>query len=120
MLTICCNFRLKQPKNNWSLTAGRAVGIDSLAPGRFCQTLKNKGCSFPWFGKNAARRSQALGNATAPMQPHADMTAAARTNVRWLICTLLFFATTMMYVDRAVLGFLKKMLDTDLHWSQVD
>jgi hypothetical protein len=27
-----------------------------------------------------------------------------RTNVRWIICTLLFFATTINYVDRAVIG----------------
>ena len=45
---------------------------------------------------------------------------AARTNIRWVICTLLFFATTVNYVDRAVLGILKKTLDESLHWTQVD
>ena len=45
---------------------------------------------------------------------------AARSNVRWAICTLLFFATTVNYVDRAVLGILKKTLDADLGWTQVD
>ena len=26
------------------------------------------------------------------------------TNYRWIICALLFFATTVNYIDRAVLG----------------
>lgn len=45
---------------------------------------------------------------------------AARTNIRWVICALLFFATTVNYVDRAVLGILKTTLDTELGWSEVD
>ena len=43
-----------------------------------------------------------------------------RTRVRWMICALLFFATTINYIDRAVLGILKPLLDAELHWSQVD
>jgi ACS family hexuronate transporter-like MFS transporter len=39
---------------------------------------------------------------------------------RWTICSLLFFATTVNYVDRAVLGVLKPLLDRELGWSQVD
>ena len=45
---------------------------------------------------------------------------AARSNVRWVICTLLFFATTVNYVDRAVLGILKTTLDAALGWTEVD
>ena len=37
---------------------------------------------------------------------------------RWVICALLFFATTINYVDRAVLGLLKSTLMEDLHWSE--
>ncbi|HEC41756.1 MAG TPA: MFS transporter [Bacteroides sp.] len=33
---------------------------------------------------------------------------------RWTICTLVFFATTVNYLDRQVIGILKPMLDTDL------
>jgi MFS transporter, ACS family, hexuronate transporter len=40
--------------------------------------------------------------------------------VRWTICGLLFFATTINYIDRAVLGVLKPMLDSELGWTQVD
>jgi ACS family hexuronate transporter-like MFS transporter len=49
-----------------------------------------------------------------------DNANAARTNVRWAICALLFFATTINYIDRAVLGILKKTLDADLGWTPVD
>jgi ACS family hexuronate transporter-like MFS transporter len=36
---------------------------------------------------------------------------------RWLICALLFFATTINYVDRQILSLLKPILDLELHWS---
>lgn len=39
---------------------------------------------------------------------------------RWVICGLLFFATTVNYVDRQVLGILKTTIQKDLHWSEGD
>ncbi len=39
---------------------------------------------------------------------------------RWLICTLLFFATTVNYIDRQVIGILKPELEKELHWSEID
>ena len=33
---------------------------------------------------------------------------------RWTICTLVFFATTVNYLDRQVIGILKPLLETDL------
>jgi ACS family hexuronate transporter-like MFS transporter len=39
---------------------------------------------------------------------------------RWRICALLFFATTINYVDRQVIGLLKPTLMHDLHWSEID
>src|SRR5215213_6136807 len=39
--------------------------------------------------------------------------------VRWGICALLFFASTINYVDRQVLGILKPTLQHDLGWSEV-
>ena len=36
---------------------------------------------------------------------------------RWLVCSLLFFATTVNYVDRQILSLLKPLLDQELHWS---
>ncbi|MDP9171001.1 MAG: MFS transporter, partial [Acidobacteriota bacterium] len=40
--------------------------------------------------------------------------------LRWSICGLLFFATTVNYVDRQVLGILKPVLEHDLGWSEKD
>lgn len=39
-------------------------------------------------------------------------------NLRWYICGLLFFATTINYVDRQVLSLLKPVLEKDLGWSE--
>ena len=39
---------------------------------------------------------------------------------RWVICGLLFFATTFNYVDRQVIGLLKPTLQHELGWNEVD
>ena len=39
---------------------------------------------------------------------------------RWTICTLLFFATTVNYLDRQVLSLLKPMLEEKFDWSNSD
>jgi len=39
---------------------------------------------------------------------------------RWTVVTLLFFATTINYLDRQVIGLLKDALSKDLHWSEKD
>jgi MFS transporter, ACS family, aldohexuronate transporter len=39
---------------------------------------------------------------------------------RWVIITLLFFATTINYLDRQVIGLLKDYLARDLRWSEKD
>ncbi len=39
-------------------------------------------------------------------------------NLRWYICGLLFFATTVNYIDRQVLGILKPVLRTELGWDE--
>ena len=41
-------------------------------------------------------------------------------NYRWYVCALLFFATTINYVDRQVIGLLKPVLEKDFGWSEVD
>ncbi len=42
------------------------------------------------------------------------------TNYRWQICALLFFATTINYVDRQIIGILKPVLQTELGWNEID
>lgn len=37
---------------------------------------------------------------------------------RWLICALIFFATTINYMDRTVLGLLAPMLQTKIGWNE--
>jgi hypothetical protein len=37
---------------------------------------------------------------------------------RWTICALLFFATTINYIDRQVLGILAPTLQRDLGWNE--
>src|SRR6185312_253294 len=39
---------------------------------------------------------------------------------RWRICALLFFATTVNYIDRQVIGLLKPALMHDLHPNEID
>ena len=39
---------------------------------------------------------------------------------RWSICALLFFATTVNYLDRQVLSLLKPTLEREFDWSNSD
>lgn len=46
-----------------------------------------------------------------------------QTNIgkyRWTICGLIFFATTINYIDRSVISFLKSTFTTDLGWTDAD
>src|SRR5947207_7090514 len=50
--------------------------------------------------------------------PPVEATASvAMTNVRWTICALLFFATTINYIDRQILALIKEFLDRELGWT---
>lgn len=39
---------------------------------------------------------------------------------RWVICALLFFAATINYVDRQVIGILKPTLEAEFGWTEID
>ncbi len=41
-------------------------------------------------------------------------------NYRWYVCALLFYATTLRYVDRQVIGILKPTLEQYFGWSEID
>ena len=41
-------------------------------------------------------------------------------NYRWTVCALLFFATTINYLDRQVLGLLKPVLEKEFNWTETD
>ena len=50
-----------------------------------------------------------------------DVQPVARPgHIRWVICALLFFAATINYVDRQVIGILKPTLQAQFGWSEID
>jgi ACS family hexuronate transporter-like MFS transporter len=53
--------------------------------------------------------------------PNSSVAAAGRIGrFRWVICALLFFAATINYVDRQVIGILKPTLQKEFGWSEID
>lgn len=50
------------------------------------------------------------------MTPHHPQTGKP-SNYRWVVCALLFAATTINYIDRQILGLIKPILDEELHWT---
>src|SRR5215468_6935005 len=43
----------------------------------------------------------------------------AHSSFRWTVCALLFFATTINYVDRQVLSMLAKTLEQQIGWDSI-
>lgn len=41
-------------------------------------------------------------------------------NYRWTICALVFFATTINYLDRSVISLLKNNLEKEFSWTETD
>jgi ACS family hexuronate transporter-like MFS transporter len=50
----------------------------------------------------------------------ADLARPSAPRLRWCVCGLLFFATTINYVDRQVLGLLKPALEKEFGWREAD
>lgn len=42
------------------------------------------------------------------------------TGYRWTICALVFFATTINYLDRSIIGLLKPQLEKEFNWKESD
>ncbi len=55
---------------------------------------------------------------TTPRDPAASSGPIGR--FRWAICALLFFAATINYIDRQVIGILKPTLQAEFGWSEMD
>src|SRR5215204_1307930 len=53
-------------------------------------------------------------------QPARPTMASRATHFRWIICLLLFLASTINYVDRQVIGLLKPTLQAEFGWSEID
>ena len=43
-----------------------------------------------------------------------------RGRYRWMICAMLFIATTINYIDRQIIGLLKPILQVEFAWSERD
>lgn len=52
--------------------------------------------------------------------PVPDVPPAPGGRYRWTVCALLFFATTINYVDRQILGLLAPLLQKDIGWSELE
>src|SRR6516225_5169407 len=61
---------------------------------------------------------QTASAATAPQTTSPGATTKIGS-YRWTICALLFFATTMNYVERQILGLLAPTLEKSIGWNQV-
>ncbi len=59
-------------------------------------------------------------NPTLPTASPPGPVSAAVGKYRWTICALVFFATTINYLDRAVISLLKPYLETAFHWNSGD
>ena len=54
----------------------------------------------------------------AAVEPSANAPATPVGAFRWTICALLFFATTVNYADRQILGILAPTLQKEIGWSE--
>jgi ACS family hexuronate transporter-like MFS transporter len=67
--------------------------------------------------------SEQKDSATSPVmtqtEPAALVSPSSVGHYRWVICALLFFATTINYMDRAVLGILAPTLQKTIGWNEV-
>jgi ACS family hexuronate transporter-like MFS transporter len=54
-----------------------------------------------------------------PTANRATALSQSQGHYRWKICALLFFATTINYIDRQVLGLLAPLLQSKIGWNEV-
>ncbi len=58
--------------------------------------------------------------ASGTVTPRVGLPVAGVGWFRWVICGLLFLATTVNYMDRQIIGVLKPLLSAELSWSEID
>ena len=63
---------------------------------------------------------ESASSATGAVISAAEVPASHVGNFRWVICSLLFFAATVNYIDRQVIGILKPTLASEFGWSELD
>jgi MFS transporter, ACS family, hexuronate transporter len=84
-----------------------------ISPNQELPSLTDEPCSLS---------SDAHRNFYASLDQHSQLASKASENSigrrRWMICGLLFFAATVNYVDRQVIGLLKPLLQLQLGWTE--
>ena len=77
------------------------------------ETIKNEDASAP-----VETGSSAFESAVTAETDDKVVTRVGRQ--RWVICALLFFAATVNYIDRQVIGILKPTLAAEFGWTEID
>jgi ACS family hexuronate transporter-like MFS transporter len=60
-----------------------------------------------------------LNSSLSTPEPVADQPAKPESQARWLVCALLFFAASVNYMDRQVIGLLKPTLQAQFGWTEI-
>ena len=61
-----------------------------------------------------------MANPLSPAAATGSVSVARVGTFRWVVCALLFFATTINYIDRQVLGILAPDLQHEIGWTELD
>src|SRR5689334_9205313 len=54
------------------------------------------------------------------MKPSRTPASESLSRFRWIVCALLFFATTINYMDRQILGLLAPLLEKEIGWNEAE
>jgi ACS family hexuronate transporter-like MFS transporter len=69
---------------------------------------------------HASARAETMTSATSSRTGSHLPSGLKIRHLRWVICTLLFFACTLNYLDRQTVSVLKSQLQAELHWTESD
>jgi MFS family permease len=82
-------------------------------PAGFCGCLDDWGAVHPTGTEDSGKQEMAQ-----QLKVEQAVSSATTTgSYRWVVCALLFFATTINCMDRQILSLLKPILDNQLHWT---
>src|SRR6201997_1702094 len=74
--------------------------------------------SFGSFSSAQSTRSDKPPDTSGSSAFSPNVAGSPLTRVRWTICAMLFFATSINYVDRQVLGLLAPTLQHSIGWTE--
>lgn len=61
-----------------------------------------------------------MGNIEENKNAAEELSAKPKSYFRWVILAMVFFAATINYIDRQVLGILAPLLEKEIGWSEID